>query len=331
MQNKSSSINGRSDRVILRFLGFVFVGGTITQVVAIRAGVRDHGTGWLLLTMWMPALAAFTASRTTRQMAWASLRRPSLGWLGLGLLTGWAPGLLKAVMLAVSGTGSWDGAHFELAPDGRSIQAVHHLGLVLGTGLQSFGRFVLNLLLSITLGSVVAALFGGVGEELGWRAVLQPLLERRCSRLTATCLVGLIWAYWHLPVNLAGYNDAVHPALTAWLFFPLGVVAISFGFVWLTRESKSVWPAALAHGANNALGAGFLVRARGWRADTGAELVALGLVGGFCLAHAAERQQSQRRRGRCARQDARHRWRDACPTREVRSGVFPAVAAVCDR
>ena len=284
MHNKNTGIEFPSTAALLRFLGIVGVGGTLTQVAAVQAGLQNGGMGWLLLTMWMPALAALTAGRATRRMAWAALRRGSLRWLGAGLLISWAPGLLKAATLAISGSGRWDAGHFELAPGGGSIQAIHGVGVVLGAGPQSFGRFALNLLLSITVGSVVATLFGGVGEELGWRAVLQPSLERRFGRFTGTCLVGLIWAYWHLPVNLAGYNDAVHPVLTALLLFPLGVVAVSFGFAWLTRESRSVWPVACAHGANNTLGAAFLVVARGWFADTGAELAALLIVGGVFIA-----------------------------------------------
>ena len=275
MHNKNTSIEHPAGAAIYRFLAVVFAGGIITQLIALRAGLRNGGAGWLLLTMWMPALAAFTTSRASRRMAWAALRTLGGRWLGFGLLLGWAPGLIKAALLAIGGSGCWDSEHFELAPDGRSIQGIHHIAVMLGGGPQGFLHFALNLLLSVTLGSAVTALIGGVGEELGWRAVLQPSLERRFGRFKGTCVVGLIWAYWHLPANLAGYNDTVHPVLTSFVFFPLGAVALSFGFAWLFRESRSVWPAALAHGANNTLGAAFLVVARGWSADTGTELFSL--------------------------------------------------------
>ncbi len=279
MHNKNTSINELATAALGRFLAVAFVGGTLTQILAVRAGLRSGGVGWLLLTMWMPALAALTTCRAARGMAWASLRRSGGHWLGAGLLVGWAPGLLKAALLAATGTGRWDADHFELAPDGRSIQAVHHLAVVLGTGPQGFLVFTLNLFLSIALGSTVAALVGALGEELGWRAVLQPAFERRFGRFAGTCLVGLLWAYWHLPVNLAGYNDAAHPAWTALVLFPVGVVAVSFGFAWLFRRTGSVWPCALAHGANNTLSTAFLVVARGWTADNVMELVSLLLVG----------------------------------------------------
>jgi hypothetical protein len=59
------------------------------------------------------------------------------------------------------------------------------------------------------------------------------------------------------------------------------VVAMAFSFGWLARRTGSVWPAAVAHGANNCIGAGFLLTPRGWGWDTGTMVVAAALVGCF--------------------------------------------------
>jgi uncharacterized protein len=45
---------------------------------------------------------------------------------------------------------------------------------------------------------VVAQLIGACGEELGWRAFLQPHLEQRYSRLTSAIIVGILWGTWHV-------------------------------------------------------------------------------------------------------------------------------------
>ncbi|WP_366519799.1 CPBP family intramembrane glutamic endopeptidase [Nocardioides sp.] len=42
--------------------------------------------------------------------------------------------------------------------------------------------------------------FYGVGEELGWRGLLQPRLERRHSTVASAGLVSLPWAARHLPL-----------------------------------------------------------------------------------------------------------------------------------
>jgi len=128
---------------------------------------------------------------------------------------------------------------------GMELVDLLKLGVLLGAGEQGFGLFALNLFLSASLGSVVT---------------------------------GLIWAYWHLPANLMGYNDDKHPLLNALLLFPVAVVAMSFGFAWLARRSGSAWPAALAHGANNTLSGAFLMTPQTWSADAATELLSMALV-----------------------------------------------------
>ncbi len=294
MHSKTNGINLLSRNALIRFIAVTFVLGALTQLAAVHAGLKNGGHGWLMVTMWVPAVAAVTTSRAARALAWASLKRFKPRWVVLGFLVGVAPAVIKCGLLFVLGQSEWDTAHFEL--DGHSVKAVHDLGMVLGVGPQSIAWFALNLTLSIFLGSVVTALIGGVGEELGWRAVLQPALEQRFGAFKATLIVGLLWAYWHLPVNLNGYNDNVHPVLTSLVFFPLAVVAMSFGFAWLTKRSGSVWPAALAHGANNTIGAAFLLTAKSRSADTLAEVASMLIVAALVIGF-----------GRAAPTTARHK------------------------
>lgn len=275
---------------IVKFVVVVFALGTLAQVGAIHSGLRQGGSNWLLLTMWVPAVAAFTVSRASRRMAWAAVKRTGWRWLLPGFVVGIAPQVVKVVLLALSGTGAWDAAHFELSPDGSSIAAIHKLGVVLGAGEQSFAVFALNLFLSVSMGSIVVALIGGIGEELGWRGFLQPALERRLGSIKGTILVGLIWAYWHLPANLMGYNDGQHPLLNALLLFPMIVVGMSFGFAWLTRRSGSAWPAALAHGANNTIGTAFLLTPKTWSAGAITEIVSMTIVATFFVWAALKRR-----------------------------------------
>jgi membrane protease YdiL (CAAX protease family) len=68
-------------------------------------------------------------------------------------------------------------------------------------------------------------------EELGWRGVALPLLQRRLRPLGAAIVLGVVVALWHTPAFfLSGTKQA------AWAFWPffLGVVAIS---VILTRRA----------------------------------------------------------------------------------------------
>lgn len=45
---------------------------------------------------------------------------------------------------------------------------------------------------------VITLTVGSIGEELGWRAWLQPHLETRFSVLTSSVLVGLVFGFWHV-------------------------------------------------------------------------------------------------------------------------------------
>ena len=53
------------------------------------------------------------------------------------------------------------------------------------------------------VGALVALLgmmlFLGPVEELGWRGLAQPLLQRHLAPIWAGALIGLIWGLWHLP------------------------------------------------------------------------------------------------------------------------------------
>jgi hypothetical protein len=94
------------------------------------------------------------------------------------------------------------------------------------------------------------------GEEFGWRAYLQQKLMPLGPR-KAVLLVGAIWAVWHWPaIFLLGFNygfgywgaPVVGPLLFVWCLLPQSTF-----LGWLTLRSGSVWPAAIAHGVNNAV------------------------------------------------------------------------------
>jgi hypothetical protein len=44
------------------------------------------------------------------------------------------------------------------------------------------------------------ALGGPLNEELGWRGFALPRLLQRCSPLAASVGLGVVWAFWHLPL-----------------------------------------------------------------------------------------------------------------------------------
>jgi uncharacterized protein len=99
------------------------------------------------------------------------------------------------------------------------------------------------------LPSLLAMLFIGPLEELGWRGVALPLLQRRLRPLWAGLVLGVVVAFWHTPSFLLSGTKQ-----SAWSFWPffLGVVAISVILTPMVNAAQgSLAVAALFHAQMN--------------------------------------------------------------------------------
>jgi len=95
------------------------------------------------------------------------------------------------------------------------------------------------------LPALLPALLIGPIEELGWRGVALPLLQRRFAPLWAALVVGVVAAVWHTPAFLLSGTKQ-----SAWAFGPffLGVVAISVILTAMFNAARgSLLVAALFH------------------------------------------------------------------------------------
>lgn len=99
------------------------------------------------------------------------------------------------------------------------------------------------------LPALLPALLIGPIEELGWRGVALPLLQRRFAPLWSALVVGTVAAIWHTPAFLmSGTKQA------AWSYGPfvLGVVAISLILTPMFNAARgSLLVAALFHAQMN--------------------------------------------------------------------------------
>jgi membrane protease YdiL (CAAX protease family) len=104
--------------------------------------------------------------------------------------------------------------------------------------------------------AIFSAALTAVGEEIGWRGFLWPLLRNRRSFLGSALIVWAIWWLYHVPLILFGWYGTVSGLLA----FTVAIAGFTLFVGVLTDRSKSVWPSVAAHGAWNALVAtGFAV------------------------------------------------------------------------
>jgi uncharacterized protein len=90
-----------------------------------------------------------------------------------------------------------------------------------------------------------------IGEELGWRGFALPELQKRFSAITASLILGILWAFWHLPNFLIpGYPHYGQSFFAFLLAATAYSMLITFVF---NRTSGSVLVASIFHASINLL------------------------------------------------------------------------------
>jgi membrane protease YdiL (CAAX protease family) len=91
------------------------------------------------------------------------------------------------------------------------------------------------------------------GEEFGWRGYLQPRLFPG-RPVVAAIVTGVIWAAWHFPLILRGYDYGPEQAVIGCGALIVSAILLSFVFAWLVDRTGSIWSSSLAHAATNGVG-----------------------------------------------------------------------------
>lgn len=87
-----------------------------------------------------------------------------------------------------------------------------------------------------------------IGEEIGWRGFMLPILLGRMSPLLASGVTGVLWALWHAPLYfLPGMPSFGDP----YLAFAAWVLPLTFVLTWLWLRTRSVIITTVAHGSAN--------------------------------------------------------------------------------
>jgi membrane protease YdiL (CAAX protease family) len=95
--------------------------------------------------------------------------------------------------------------------------------------------------------SFVVFFFAALGEEVGWQGYAIDRLQDRWNALTASVILGTVWAVWHVVPLIQMSRSPPEIACQC-----LGMVATRVLIVWLYNNTgKSVFAAILFHAMNN--------------------------------------------------------------------------------
>lgn len=193
-------------------------------------------------TVWIPALSAINGPA-----AKAALIPGAFGPLVAGAIITRLRG--DSVRAWLSSTLSWRrSGRWYVAAATVPLGVAFGLGAVMVGLTGGFGDGTLRpALAAFAFNIVFATVLGGGQEEFGWRGFALPSLQARYNALTASILVGLVWALWHAPLFVFDVY-AMNPALYA-----VSVIAFAVILTWLYNSSRACVPVAiLMHGSINA-------------------------------------------------------------------------------
>ena len=92
---------------------------------------------------------------------------------------------------------------------------------------------------------------GGLNEEPGWRGFMQPYLNDKYSALTASLIVGVVWAVWHLPYFLIPITPHSGFTLVNQIGWFVGIILLSVILAWAYNNTGSVLIVMVLHAMVN--------------------------------------------------------------------------------
>jgi len=228
----------------------------IIQIVAsifANAGNVLVFQGMIMLCMYVPFLSVLIARIPLKGMGWLPKFKGKWGWI---LITWFGPIVLTflgAVLYFVIFPDrlDWSGSYMATQNGAEAIAEMQAAGLTIP----------LLLVISAVQCVLYLPLFNGLlalGEEVGWRGVMYPVLKEKLGRAKGMILGGILWGAWHWPVMiLAGYEygkDYLGAPFLGMALFCLFTTAGGIFLDVLYEKTECIWIPSIGHGAINGAG-----------------------------------------------------------------------------
>ncbi len=228
----------------------------IIQIVAsffANAGNVLVFQGMVMLCMFVPFLSVLIARIPLKGMGWLPKFKGKWGWI---LITWFGPivlTLLGAVLYFVIFPDrlDWSGSYMATQYGAEAMAEFEAAGLTIP----------LLLVISAVQCVLYLPLFNGLlglGEEVGWRGVMYPVLKEKLGRAKGMILGGILWGAWHWPMMiLAGYEygkDYLGAPFLGMALFCLFATAAGIFLDVLYEKTECIWIPSIGHGAINGAG-----------------------------------------------------------------------------
>ncbi len=126
-------------------------------------------------------------------------------------------------------------------------------------GFVSFASFSAAVIIPGIASLFIGLFIKNIFEDFAWQGYLMPKLAAlKMNDFKIYLIVGLVWAFWHIPYYLYYLPDSMYSTpfdriLDAFVWSPIVITIWAIMFVEITRITRSVWPAVLMHAIEDAI------------------------------------------------------------------------------
>jgi len=228
----------QNDKQALRlYLIIVFSLSAVIETIWLIYGETATQAGISTLLMFIPCIAAFIISRKYyRKQRSLGLVRCSPFYILLAVLFPLVYFGLSYSLFWLFAKGSYVG----------NLSVLLQQALTYSQNISDNTAIILALIIMLPVTFITA-----FGEEIGWRGLMYPVMQRMWGWKKAIIISGGVWTLWHLPLVISGLYLQGTLIIYRVPVFIIEVFGLTVIFSWVRMKSRSVWPAIVIHTAHN--------------------------------------------------------------------------------
>lgn len=212
----------------------------------------------LAVSMLAPLLAVVICGGKLRGMGFIPRLKGKIKWIFAALWLPMAFAVIGAALFFLVFPKSFDttGAYMFSSLTEEQVAMLEEQGV-------TFPLLVVSQVIQLLTYAPFLNMFFALGEEVGWRGYMYPILKKKFGTNKGRIIGGIIWGVWHWPIMiLAGYEygtDYFGAPFLGPVLFCFCTVVLGIIFDYWYEKTDCIWIPSLGHGAfNGAAGLGML-------------------------------------------------------------------------